>query len=97
MLQNPRVIAYTVSELLRENQQGGWNYPTPPPPRLGLIKVGRSGTKVGGNNLKIIKKKFADIFHVEIIDDFHSVIIIYYIHSFLTFFTTHHELYQARI
>ena len=54
MLQNPRVIAYTVSELLRENQQGGWNYPTPPPPRLGLIKVGRSATKVGGNNLKII-------------------------------------------
>ena len=46
MLQNSRVIAFTVSELLRENQQdggrGGWGGvklslpPPPPPPRLGL-------------------------------------------------------------
>ena len=34
MLQNVRVTAFTVSELLRENQQGKT---TPrPPPRLGL-------------------------------------------------------------
>ena len=33
MLQNARVTAFTVSELLRENQQGaGGNYPLPPPP-----------------------------------------------------------------
>ena len=29
MLQNPRVTAFTVSELLRENQQGGKIGPTP--------------------------------------------------------------------
>ena len=33
MLQNAKVTAFTVSELLKENQQGGINYP---PPRLGL-------------------------------------------------------------
>ena len=45
MLQNARVAAFIVSELLRENHQGrgggggggGKNYPPlPPPPRLGL-------------------------------------------------------------
>ena len=44
MLQNSRVIAFTVSELLRENQQDGGRGggvklslpPPPPPPRLGL-------------------------------------------------------------
>ena len=38
MLQNSRVTAFTVFELLRENQLrgGGLNYP-PSPPRLGLI------------------------------------------------------------
>ena len=37
MLQNARVTAFTVSELLRENQQGGWGelFPTHRP-RLGL-------------------------------------------------------------
>ena len=36
MPQNARVTAFTVCELLRENQQGGLNYPPPLPPRLGL-------------------------------------------------------------
>ena len=36
MLQNARITAFTVSELLRGNQQGeGGDYPSPPP-RLGL-------------------------------------------------------------
>ena len=44
MLQNARVTAFTISELLRENQQGGKGGeripppPAPPPPRLGLNK-----------------------------------------------------------
>ena len=38
MLQNARVAAFTVSELLRENQQGGKINPSPPA-RLGL-KIG---------------------------------------------------------
>ena len=39
MLQNARVTAFTVSELLRENQLGG-NYPPPsPPPILGLSSI----------------------------------------------------------
>ena len=38
MLQNARVTAFTVSELLRENQHGG---KITPPPRLGL-KLGSS-------------------------------------------------------
>ena len=48
MLQNARVTAFTISELLRENQKGGVKLPPPPPPpthththththRLGLI------------------------------------------------------------
>ena len=33
MLQNASVAAFTISELLRENQQEGYNYtPTSPPP-----------------------------------------------------------------
>ena len=32
MLQNVRVTAFTVSELLRENQEVGYNYLPPPPP-----------------------------------------------------------------
>ena len=35
MLQNARVTAFTISELLRENQQGV-KLPPSPPPRLGL-------------------------------------------------------------
>ena len=34
ILQNARVTAFSVSELLRENKQGGGK--TTPPPRLGL-------------------------------------------------------------
>ena len=34
MLQNGRVTAFTVSELLRENRQRRWNYPSPPRLRL---------------------------------------------------------------
>ena len=37
MLQNSRVTAFTVSELLRDNQLGGKITPTPP--RLGLKPV----------------------------------------------------------
>ena len=36
ILQNARVTAFTVSELLRETQQVGKITPPPPPPRLGL-------------------------------------------------------------
>ena len=36
MLQNARVAAFIVSELLRENQQGGKITPPPAPPRLEL-------------------------------------------------------------
>ena len=48
MLQNIRVTAFTVSELLRENQQGvgggGKITPThPPPPRLGLKTFAYTG------------------------------------------------------
>ena len=41
MLQNARVTAFTVTELLRENQQGGGGVklPYPHPPRLGLKKT----------------------------------------------------------
>ena len=41
MLQNARVVAFTVSELLRENQEGGGAKITlpPHPPRLGLSKT----------------------------------------------------------
>ena len=35
-IQNARVTAFTISELLRENQQGGGGKITPLPPRLGL-------------------------------------------------------------
>ena len=38
MLQNARLTAFTVSELVRENQLGeGVKLPPPPHPRLGLI------------------------------------------------------------
>ena len=47
MLQNVRVVAFTVSELFMENQQrgeGGKITPRPPPPRLGLrYDIGTSG------------------------------------------------------
>ena len=41
ILQNARVTAFTVTELLRENQQGGGGVklPYPHPPRLGLKKT----------------------------------------------------------
>ena len=43
MLQNARVTAFTVSELLKENQQGGGSVKLPPPPprssRLGLKMI----------------------------------------------------------
>ena len=42
MLQNARVIAFTVSELLRENQQGVKLPPPLHPPRLGLRDIQRS-------------------------------------------------------
>ena len=38
MLQNARVTAFTVSKLLRENQQGEGVKLRHPPPRLGLRK-----------------------------------------------------------
>ena len=39
MLQNARVTAFTVSELLRENQQEGEGKITPPPPPAIEIRV----------------------------------------------------------
>ena len=39
MLQNSRVAAFTVSELLRENQQGGKIIPPPPTPRLLVLNL----------------------------------------------------------
>ena len=38
MLQNARVTAFIVSELLRENQQEGGGFPLPPPLRSELIE-----------------------------------------------------------
>ena len=55
ILQNIRVTAFTVSELLRENQQGGEGEVTHPPPRLGL-KVLRHP------DLKILAKKSNTLF-----------------------------------
>ena len=47
MLQNAKVTAFTVFELLRVNQQGmGGKITPPPPPRLGL-----------GNFQKLVTKK----------------------------------------
>ena len=42
MLQNARVIAFTVSELLRENKQGGWGKITPSTTRLRLKMLGHA-------------------------------------------------------
>ena len=40
MLKNARVRAFTISELLREKQEGAKiTPPPPPPPRLGLINI----------------------------------------------------------
>ena len=39
MLQNARVTAFTVSELLRENQQAIKINSSPPPPRVWLIWI----------------------------------------------------------
>ena len=51
MLQNARVTAFTVSELLRENQLEGGDKITPPPPPththpLGLRKLQTSRLKI---------------------------------------------------
>ena len=55
VLENIRVTAFTVSELLRENQQGEGGKVTHPPPRLGL-KVLRHP------DLKILAKKSNTLF-----------------------------------
>ena len=47
MLQNSRVTALTVFELLRENQLGGGLKLPPPPPRLGLTGKGTITTGEG--------------------------------------------------
>ena len=53
MLQNPRVTAFTISELLRENQQRGWGVKLPP--RLGLrLKILRN-YKTSGQCQKFIE------------------------------------------
>ena len=66
MLQNARVAAFTVSELLRENQKGGGGRITPihPASRLGLSFFFETKTKQNKNkqtnkkkaNLKSYKK-----------------------------------------
>ena len=40
MLQNSRVTAFFVFELLRENQLGGYNYPPPPPTQIRVKEAG---------------------------------------------------------
>ena len=72
MLQNARVTAFTVSELLRENQQGLTPPPPPPPPpplRLGLSHMSSISKplkyiryfikKNTTNNIKMSDKKYA--------------------------------------
>ena len=55
MLQNSRVTAFTVFELLRENQLGGgYSYPCPIPPRLGLNRKGMAACQ--GPGLTLINK-----------------------------------------
>ena len=55
MLQNSRVTAFTVFELLRENQLGGgYSYPRPIPPRLGLNRKGMAACQ--GPGLTLINK-----------------------------------------
>ena len=51
MLQNARVTAFTVSELLKENQQGGGSVKLPPPPRSS-----RLGLKMMKNDFYFILK-----------------------------------------
>ena len=59
MLQNARVAAFTVSELLRENQKGGGGKINPlhPASRLGLSFFFETKTKQNNNNKKN-KSKF---------------------------------------
>ena len=52
MLQNARVIAFTVSELLRENQQGGGDKIKNSTPKLGLRVCFVKFNKVISKNLK---------------------------------------------
>ena len=57
MLQNSRVAAFTISELLRENQQGGGGKIAPyPPPRLGLKEIQQSSLTKDQVNKNILNK-----------------------------------------
>ena len=56
MLQNARVTAFTVSELLRKNQQGGRGGELPPIQiRFKTLKKHRKATGLDFTSLKVIK------------------------------------------
>ena len=60
MLQNPRITTFTVSELLRENQQGGGdkiNLPPPPP----------TPTQIRANDISRVLQKLLKYFNETII------------------------------
>ena len=56
MLKNARVRAFTISELLREKQQGAKITPSPhpPPPRLGLIDIEGNITNITSHARKFL-------------------------------------------
>ena len=71
MLQNAKVTAFAVSELLRENQQGVKLQPPPPPlhtPRLGLTRLLVLQAQIkAGSNLYKLKIKIRQTFKIKII------------------------------
>ena len=70
MLQNAKVTAFAVSELLRENQQGVKLQPPPPlhTPRLGLTRLLVLQAQIkAGSNLYKLKIKIRQTFKIKII------------------------------
>ena len=61
MLQNARVTAFTVSELLKENQQSGGKI-TSPTPRLGLMRkiLAIKQYVIWSENLNVVKNIKSD-------------------------------------
>ena len=58
MLQNPRITTFTVSELLRENQQGGGDKINPPP---------TTTTQIRANDISRVLQKLLKYFSETII------------------------------